>query len=119
MPTFVFLLLLTLCPGFALAAEGAPAAVTVATSAFDSKAMEKELQRLTWPQFKSVVEAIPKLKADIEAYGEAGWKLVRTNYMIYGWKRNIDRLDEDQKKELAALIAKAKSGHQRKDYERQ
>ncbi len=74
-----------------------------------SAQMEKDLQRLDWRQFRSVVEAIPKLKADVEAYGPAGWEFVRANYRSYRWKKNIDRLDASQKEELAALIEKAKA----------
>lgn len=73
-----------------------------------SKELEGELQRLPWKQFRAVVEAVPKLKADVEAYGEFGWKFVRTNYSTYGWKKNIDKLDDTQKKQLAELIQNAK-----------
>ena len=70
--------------------------------------MEKDLQRLPWKQFKSVIESIPQLKAGIEAYGPIGWQYVKANYTTYGWKRNIDKLDVPQKKRLAELIASAK-----------
>ncbi len=75
----------------------------------DSKTMERDLQRLNWKQFRSIVEAVPKLKADIEAYGPIGWKIVRTNYTNYGWKKNIDKLDDEQKQLLAELIQNAKA----------
>ncbi|MBV5323652.1 hypothetical protein JZU51_02750 [bacterium] len=74
----------------------------------DSQAMEKSLQSLHWKQFRSIIEAIPKLKADVEAYGPIGWQFVQGNYKTYGWKKNIDRLDETQKKHLAELIQMAK-----------
>jgi len=74
----------------------------------DSRQMEKDLQRLPWKQFKSVIESIPQLKAGIEAYGPIGWQYVKANYTTYGWKRNIDKLDVPQKKRLAELIASAK-----------
>ena len=70
--------------------------------------MEKDLQSLPWKQFRSIIESIPKLKADVEAYGPIGWQFVQANYKAYGWKRNIDRLDETQKKHLAELIKIAK-----------
>jgi hypothetical protein len=70
--------------------------------------MEKELQRLPWKQFKSVIESIPKLKADVDAYGPAGWQFVKANYAKYRWRKNIDKLDATQKKQLAELIRRAK-----------
>lgn len=77
----------------------------------DSAALEKSLQSLDWGQFKSVVEAIPKLKADVDAYGPLGWQYVEANYRTYGWKRSIDKLDEEQKRQLASLIESAKKTH--------
>lgn len=74
----------------------------------DSRTMEKELQSLPWKQFRAIVESIPKLKADVEAYGPIGWQFVQANYKAYGWKKNIDRLDEIQKMRLAELIQSAK-----------
>jgi hypothetical protein len=74
----------------------------------DSQRMEKELQRLPWKQFKSVIESIPKLKADVDAYGPAGWQFVKANYAKYRWRKNIDKLDATQKKQLAELIRRAK-----------
>ncbi len=79
-----------------------------AGAAPSSEQLEKDLQRLPWAQFKSVVFAIPKLKADVDAFGQFGWQYVQANYQSYGWKRNIDKLDESQKKQLAALIQKAR-----------
>ena len=51
---------------------------------------------------------MPKLKADVDAYGPLGWQYVQKNYATYGWKKNIDRLDEAQRKLLADLIRAAK-----------
>jgi hypothetical protein len=82
-----------------------PEASTVAISnAPDSKQLETDLQQLNWKQFKSVVEAVPKLKADVDAYGEFGWQYVQMNYKTYKWKKSIDRLDDGQKHQLAGLI---------------
>lgn len=75
----------------------------------ESKLMERDLQRMSWKQFRSVVEAIPKLKAEIEAYGPAGWQYVRAKYPTYPWQKNIDRLDVADKQQLARLIQKAKT----------
>ena len=75
----------------------------------DSARMEKGLQQLPWKKFRSVVEAIPKLRSEIEAYGPAGWQFVQANYSAYGWKKNIDRLDPEQKRRLAELIESAKT----------
>jgi hypothetical protein len=110
----LILVVLACLAGNSFAADGeaqapAPAAAAVAAaSAPDTAQMERDLQRLDWKQFRSVVEAIPKLRADVERYGPAGWEIVRANYRIYHWKKNIDRLDATQKQELAGLIAQAK-----------
>lgn len=92
--------------------EGAAATQAASRSTeTDSQRMEKELQRLPWKQFKSVIESIPKLKADVDAYGPAGWQFVKANYAKYRWRKNIDKLDATQKKQLAELIRRAqKSG---------
>lgn len=116
MKTILFLLaVLVGAPVSAASAAGAahpPAAArsALASAEVDSAALERELQRLPWTQFRSVVEAVPKLKESIDAYGPAGWQFVQANYRNYGWKKNIDRLDEGQKKQLAELIRRAKSG---------
>lgn len=75
----------------------------------DSKQMERDLQRLPWKQFRSVIEAVPKMKADVDAYGPAGWKFVEGRYKTHAWKKGIDKLDDDQKQRLADLIRIAKS----------
>lgn len=74
----------------------------------DSKRLEHALQSLNWNQFRAVVAAVPKLKADVDAYGPAGWEYVKGKYKTYGWKKNIDRMDADEKKKLAALIEEAR-----------
>ena len=109
-------LLASLWTGFAFAADVQPpadprAALSVKTLALDSKTLEKELQRLPWEDFRSVVESVPKLKADVERYGPRGWTYVQANYQSYGWRKNIDKLDLEQKKRLADLIEKAKQGN--------
>ncbi len=70
--------------------------------------MEKDLQQLPWKQFRSVIVAIPKMKAAIDAYGPGGWQFVRENYANYGWKKHIDKLDASQKRQLADLIKAAR-----------
>lgn len=75
-----------------------------------SDALEKELQGLTWPQFKFVVQSVPKLKAKVDAYGLAGWKYVESRYRVYGWKKSIDKLDAQEKIALAKLIRQAQAG---------
>lgn len=84
--------------------------VTPMRVAVSSKQIEKELQRLSWSQFRTVVEAVPKLKADVDAYGPMGWNFVRANYRAYPWKKSVDKLDDKQKNELLELIRKAKNG---------
>lgn len=73
----------------------------------DSQQLEYDLQHLSWEKFRSVIEAVPKMKADVEAYGPAGWKYVESRYKTYGWKKSIDKLDDDQKQLLANLIKQA------------
>lgn len=75
----------------------------------DSLVLEKELQSLSWPGFRSVVEAIPKLKAEIDRHGQFGWQYVQANYRNHSWKKSIDRLEPDQREQLAVLIQRAKS----------
>ncbi|MDD5247678.1 MAG: hypothetical protein PHY45_01750 [Rhodocyclaceae bacterium] len=99
--------------GSALSAAAPPSvdaggAATAQVAGTDSGKMEKQLQRLPWQQFRSVIEAVPKMKADVDAYGPLGWQYVQKNYATYGWKKNIDRLDDSQKKRLAELIQNAK-----------
>lgn len=81
-------------------AHGAPA----------SDQLEKELQSLDWKQFKAVISAIPKLKADVDAYGPMGWQYVQANYKTYRWRKSINKLDASQKVQLAQLIQKSRSG---------
>jgi len=80
-----------------------------AAFAVDSQQMERDLQRLPWPQFRQVIESIPKMKADVEAYGPIGWSYVQQSYKTHGWKKNIDKLSEDHQKQLAELIRTAKA----------
>lgn len=106
----LWLLALAGAPVLAAGAAGAVAPPAVARNAeVDSAKMEQDLQRLPWKQFRSVVESEPKLKAGIDAYGPAGWQFVQANYRTYGWKRNIDKLDERQKKQLAEKIRRAQA----------
>lgn len=74
----------------------------------DSRQLEKDLQSLNWNQFKSVVESIPPIRAEVDKYGLLGWQYVRQNYKTYPWKKPIDRLKNSQKIELAKLIERAK-----------
>lgn len=75
----------------------------------DGWKMQQDLQQLDWKQFRSVVESVPKMKADVDAFGPLGWQYVQANYRTYPWKKNIDRLDDAQKKLLAERIRIARS----------
>lgn len=75
-----------------------------------SEQLEKELQSLSWPQFKAVIVAIPKLKADVDAYGPMGWQYVQANYKTYRWRKSINKLEPEQKIQLGQLIQKSKRG---------
>jgi len=90
-------------------ALGLAAASASGADMADSLQLERELQSLSWPRFRTVVEGIPKLRAEVDRHGQFGWQYVRANYRTYPWKRNIDRLDPDQKQELALLIRTAKA----------
>jgi pyruvate/2-oxoglutarate dehydrogenase complex dihydrolipoamide acyltransferase (E2) component len=97
-------------PATAPATNPANPAADAATNraAADSLKLEKSLQSLNWPQFRSVVEAVPKLKADVDAYGELGWQYVQMNYKNYRWRKSINRLSDEQRQQLAALIQDAR-----------
>lgn len=98
-------------PAFATEAPRTPAAKSAkAASAPDSAQLEADLQRMPWEQFKAVISAVPKMKADVDAYGSAGWQYVKARYKTHPWKKNIDKLDAEQRKQLADLIQKAKGG---------
>lgn len=113
MPAFVFALIASLWAAAASAADAPPpagskAVVPARNAVPDSRKIEKDLQGLPWSQFRSVIESVPKMKADVEAYGPIGWKYVQANYKTHGWKKNIDKLDAAQKKRLVELIEIAK-----------
>ena len=75
----------------------------------DSQQMSDALRKLPWASFRSIIEAVPKLSAGVDAYGPAGWEFVRENYKAYNWKKKIDKLDDGQKQQLAELIRKAQA----------
>lgn len=93
--------------GASAADDAAPVAAATAVAA-ESLRLEGELQHLAWPQFRSVIEAIPQMKADVEAYGPIGWKYVEANYRTHRWRKNIGRLDAARRDQLEALIRKAR-----------
>lgn len=75
----------------------------------DSLELEQRLQALDWASFRSVVEAVPKLKRSVDAYGPFGWEYVRLNYQTYAWRKPIGRLDDAQKIALGELIEQARA----------
>lgn len=75
----------------------------------ESARLEKELQSLPWEQFKAVISAVPKMRAEVEAYGPMGWDFVKTHYRTHAWKRNIDKLDPAQRQQLNDLIRQARA----------
>jgi hypothetical protein len=113
MPRLIYALLASLWVASATAASELPQPDTTAvvrekSTVPGSQQLEHDLQHLPWKQFRSVIEAVPKLQADVEAYGPAGWKFVESKYKTYGWRKGIDKLDDGQKQRLAELIALAK-----------
>lgn len=75
----------------------------------DSLELEQRLQALDWQAFRAVVEAVPKLRQSVDAYGPFGWEYVRLNYQRYAWRKPIDRLDDAQKIALDELIEQARA----------
>ncbi len=106
LPLLLTALILPALPSEGRAAPPTPAQdpATVPTS----EALEKSLQSLTWPQFRFVVNAVPKLKTRVDAYGKAGWQYVRSHYQTYAWKKSIAKFSPQEKKQLADLIRQAK-----------
>lgn len=116
-PRFVGVLLIAALATFFVSAEESakppnePSSALAATPIVpDSAQLEKDLQSLPWPQFHAVIQAVPKLKAEVDAYGAFGWQYVQARYQTYRWRKSIDKLDAEQQDELARLIAKAKAG---------
>ena len=116
-PTSLLILSLALIGGMAgntvRAESEAPAATNAAPTTSpvyspDSIRMEQDLQGLRWEQFRSIIESVPKMKADVDAYGPLGWQYVKGNYATYGWRKNIERLDDNQKQLLTELIRQAR-----------
>lgn len=106
--SFSFSVLLAFSPClFADELAGHVSGVEVAVP--DSQALETALQGLSWQRFRFVVESVPKLKADVDAYGPLGWEFVRGNYRRYPWKRKIDRFDAGQRQHLQQLIHEAQA----------
>ena len=101
------LLLLTLCAAAGMAAESGHAS-RMHSPAVESKKLESELQSLNWKQFRFVVESVPKLRAEVDAYGTLGWEYVRANYQRHRWRKSIAKLDPAQRKQLAELIVTAR-----------
>ncbi len=102
-----------IAPPAEVSATDTPALAAAANAARDAatrnEQIEKELQGLSWKQFCAVIEAIPKLKADVDAYGPLGWSYVHARYQRYGWRKNLARLNDADVERLIALIASARS----------
>ena len=109
MTTRIYLALVAILLACALPAGAAAAAVPAAAVLPDSAQIEKDLQRLPWPRFRTVIEAIPKMKAEVDAYGPMGWDYVRAHYRTHHWKKNVDRLDAAQRRQLVDLIRNAQA----------
>lgn len=107
MRSTVVLLLLALACSSGLAADAGQAPKAQA-QAWDSKRLERELQSLSWKQFRFVVESVPKLRAEVDAYGTFGWEYVRANYQRHRWRKSIAKLDAAQQRQLADLIVLAR-----------
>lgn len=82
-------------------------------TSFDTTKMERQLQQLPWAQVRAAIESVPKLRADLDTYGEIGWAYVKSKYATYPWKQKIDRLDDDQKRKLDDLLEAASARSER------
>ena len=111
MPRLIYILIACLwtSPAFPVVHVAAKKNATISEERIipGSQQLEKSLQELNWKQFRAVIEEVPKLKADVEAYGPAGWNFVKANYTTYKWRRQINKLDAEQKLHLDALIKAA------------
>lgn len=96
-------------PATAGVGTNSSAMVAAPSNVPDSQQMSDALRKLPWTSFRSIIEAVPKLSAGVNAYGPAGWEFVRANYRAYNWKKKIDKLDAAQKQQLAELIRKAQA----------
>jgi hypothetical protein len=116
MPKFLFALITCLWASIAFPATHDTArsasAISKKTVVPDSRQLESQLQALNWEQFRSVIEAEPKLNASVEAFGPAGWQYVKANYRTYKWRRQIDKLDPQQKLRLDELIKASRKSPQ-------
>jgi len=90
--------------------DSGPGTREAAAGSLDNEQLEKAVQSLSWGQFKSVLTAIPKLKADVDAFGPLGWQYVQANYKTYPWRKSIRKLKEPEKKQLSELIDEAREG---------
>lgn len=75
-----------------------------------SKFLEQQIQSLNWEQFKHVVHAVPKLRAEVDAYGPLGWQYVERNYRRYAWSRSINKMEAERRQELQGLIDQVRNG---------
>ena len=50
-----------------------------------------------------------RLRAEVDAYGPLGWQYVERHYRRHGWRRSLDKLDPEQRRELAALIERVRA----------
>ena len=97
----------SLMMGFGLSLPGSTAAVDssiVSEQGSDPLRLEGALQALPWPQFRKVVESIPKLRAEVDAYGAFGWEFVKRRYTTHRWEKSIRKLDDEERKTLGDLI---------------
>lgn len=106
------LLALLVSPVTAAESKGATAGERAykTTATPSNEELEKSLQGLSWPQFKSVVTAVPALKSQVDAFGNFGWQYVQANYKTYSWRKSVSKLEPGEKIELARLIEKARKG---------
>lgn len=98
--------LMILAASLCLMAQSVPCG---AAEAPDGRALEQALHALSWEQFRAVVLAVPRLRAEVDAYGPLGWQYVERHYRRHGWRRSLDKLDPEQRRELAALIERVRA----------
>jgi hypothetical protein len=72
----------------------------------DPVELEKGLQALSWEQLVRVFQAVPKLKEQYDRLSDFERSILQQRYAHHAWRRNVAKLDDAQRLQLAELIEK-------------
>lgn len=75
----------------------------------DPVELEKGLQALSWVQLVQVFQAVPKLKEQYDRLSDFERSILQQRYARHAWRRNVAKLDDAQRIQLADLIEKIRS----------